>query len=90
MTTVSKGYVMKRTLLACVCTAILTTMTIGGVQHVLADGATDVYRACVSTTGVIRAGTIRLNATPNCQRATDTVASWNAAGVAGPDRKSVV
>lgn len=60
----------------------------GGVAYavtVVPPNDTDRYYACVSTTGIVRYGTMRLNVQPtSCPKAGDTVRSWNAKGPQGP------
>src|SRR5262245_51724258 len=53
------------------------------------DTNSDIYYACVGTTGAardqVRPGTIRLNHPPTkCPNKTDTITSWNAEGQPGP------
>ena len=71
---------------------IVLTLSVafGGVAYagynvaIIASSPSDQWHACVSNTGVVRAGTIRLNSFPaSCPRSTDTVRSWNASGPSG-------
>jgi len=60
----------------------------GGIAYAVVvnpPSSTDRYYACVSNVGVVRAGTVRLNAPPiKCPNALDQIHSWNAAGSTGP------
>ncbi|MSW27950.1 MAG: hypothetical protein F2849_04465, partial [Actinobacteria bacterium] len=71
---------------------IVLTLSVafGGVAYagynvaIIASSPSDQWHACVSNTGVVRAGTLRLNSYPaSCPRPTDTVRSWNASGPSG-------
>jgi len=61
----------------------------GGVAYAVVvnpPNSSDRYYACVSPAGVVRSGTVRLNAAPTkCPSATDQVRSWNAVGPTGPN-----
>jgi len=60
----------------------------GGIAYAVVvnpPNASDRYYACVSNVGVVKAGTVRLNAPPiRCPNALDQIHSWNAAGSTGP------
>lgn len=63
-------------------------LAIGGVAYavvVAPDNAGDKYYACVSSAGVVKSGTIKLNTAPTtCPSSTDVVHSWAAGGPTGP------
>ena len=67
---------------------LVVGLAVGGVAYavvVTPPAPSDRYYACVSTLGVVRSGTIRLNAAPTtCPKSTDTVRSWSAQGPTGP------
>ena len=61
--------------------AITTALVVGGVAYavvVVPPNSNDRYYACVSTTGAVKAATIKLNVVPTkCPIASDTVHSWS-------------
>lgn len=67
---------------------LVVGLAVGGVAYavvVTPPAPSDRYYACVSTLGVVRSGTIRLNVAPTtCPKSTDTVRSWSAQGPTGP------
>ena len=64
-----------------VVTFMVTAGMIGGATYATTSSTTDVYYACASLTGNIRASSIRLNSAPTrCSSTTDHVVQWDAAG----------
>ncbi len=67
--------------------AVTTAAVVGGIAYavtVVPPNPSDLYYACVSTAGVVKSSTIKLNVQPaSCPAATDTVRSWNAQGPQG-------
>ena len=62
-------------------TFALTAAMIGGATYAATSSPTDVYYACATLTGNIRASSIRLNSEPvRCSSTTDHVVQWDAAG----------
>lgn len=62
-------------------TFMVTAGMIGGATYATTSSTTDVYYACASLTGNIRASSIRLNVAPiRCSSTTDHVVQWDAAG----------
>lgn len=63
-------------------------LVMGGVAYAVVinpPSGNDRYYACVSNVGIVKAGTVRLNAPPTrCPNASDEVHSWNAVGSTGP------
>ena len=60
---------------------MVTAGMIGGATYATTSSTTDVYYACASLTGNIRASSIRLNVAPiRCSSTTDHVVQWDAAG----------
>ena len=60
---------------------MVTAGMIGGATYATTSSTTDVYYACASLTGNIRASSIRLNSAPTrCSSTTDHIVQWDAAG----------
>jgi|GEM_PF-4849523 Hemolysin-coregulated protein (uncharacterized) len=78
---------MRKRLQGIIIGLIVGAFLAGGVAYavtVIPSDPADRFFACVSTGGVVRAGTIKLNTQPaSCANATDTVRSWNSQGANG-------
>lgn len=70
---------------------VVVGLAFGGVAYAgytvanVPPAPTDRYFACVSTAGLVRASTVKLNVVPpTCPAASDKIRSWNAVGNTGP------
>ena len=79
--------ILKSRAFIAVTAAATTAAVVGGIAYavtVVPPNPSDLYYACVSTAGVVKSSTIKLNVQPtSCPTATDTVRSWNAQGTQG-------
>lgn len=81
------GRIFRSRIGTAVVASVITAGVVGGIAYavtVVPPSPTDRYYACVSSAGLVKASTIKLNVQPtSCPATADTVRSWNAQGPQG-------